>query len=336
MKTAIITGAGQDSSYLAELLLERGYKVRVLIRRSSYPNYSRLDSLKSLEESDGDDFEMEYFDLADEGSIRNAIKKYQPDVFFNMAAQSHVGISFKVPESTINFNTLGVLRILEAIKDIKPDCKFYQASSSEMFGTSPPPQSEDTPMQPCSPYGVAKLAAYHLVKVYRESYGIFATNGILFNHESERRGLNFVTRKITTSIAEIVDGQRDVIKLGNLDATRDWGHSRDYMEAIIELMEQDKPMDIIISTGETHTIKEFLAEAFGLLGLDWKDYVVTDDKFKRPFDVPALLGDNSKALETLKWRPKVKFKELVKMMLEADLIQIANVDIGDAREVIHG
>ena len=331
-KTVIITGCGQDSSYLAELLLEKGYKVVVLIRRASYPNTQRLDHFKELEESDDDSFTMDYFDLSDSVSIHNAIKKYQPDVLFNLAAQSHVGISFNVPESTINFNALGPLRILEAIKEIKPDCKYYQASSSEMYGISPPPQGEDTPFMPCSPYGIAKLCAFHLVRAYRQGYGLFATNGILFNHESERRGLNFVTRKITTNIAEIVAGKREKITLGNLDAKRDWGHAKDYMEAIIEIMELDNPIDIVVSTGETHTIKEFLKEAFDLIGLNWEDYVEVSDRYKRPFDVPALLGDNSKALKTLRWRPKIKFKDLVKEMLEYDLNIIANSTIKKAKE----
>lgn len=332
MKTAIVTGAGQDSSYLTEMLLDKGWKVITLIRRASYPNTERLDHLKLLEESDDESFTMDYFDLCDATSIHNAIKKYQPDVFFNLAAQSHVGISFKVPESTIDFNMLGPLRILEAIKEIKPDCKFYQASSSEMFGISQPPQNEDTPFMPCSPYGVAKLGAYHLVRTYRHGYGIHASNGILFNHESERRGLNFVTRKITLNIAEIVAGIRDKITLGNLDAKRDWGHSKDYMRAIIEMMELDEAVDLVISTGETYSIKEFLKEAFSLLDLNWEDYVEINDKFKRPFDVPALLGDNSKALKLLKWRPEIKFQQLVKEMLENDLKEVTGLTLKEAKE----
>lgn len=331
-KVALITGCGQDSSYLAELLLEKEYKVVVLVRRASYPNTQRLDHLNELEESSDDSFNMDYFDLSDAVSIHNAIKKYQPDVFFNIAAQSHVGISFKVPESTMNFNALGPLRILEAIKEIKPDCKYYQASSSEMYGISPPPQDEDTPFMPCSPYGIAKLCAFHLVRAYRKGYGLFATNGILFNHESERRGLNFVTRKITTNLAEIVAGKRDKITLGNLNAKRDWGHSKNYMEAVIEIMELNSPVDVVISTGETHTIKEFLKEAFSLVGLNWEDYVEVSDRYKRPFDVPALLGNNSKALKILKWRPKIKFKELVREMLEYDLSMIAKLTIEQAKE----
>ena len=331
-KTAIITGCGQDSSYLAELLLDRGYKVRVLVRRASYPNTTRLDHLRQFEESNQEAFHMAYFDLVDGSSIRKAIKKYRPDIIFNMAAQSHVGISFETPESTIKYNTLGVLKFLESIREINPKCKFYQASSSEMFGISPPPQNESTPMLPCSPYGVSKLASYHLVRLYRISYGLQSYNGILFNHESQRRGLNFVTRKITTNIAEIIAGKRKNIVLGNLDAKRDWGHSKDYMEAIVELMETQEPMDIVISTGETHTVREFLEESFSLLGLNWKDYVVESDRYKRPFDVPALLGDNSKALSLLKWRPKIKFKELVKEMLEYDLNDIANLTIEQAKE----
>jgi len=331
MKTCMITGAGQDASYLTEILLEKGYKVVVLVRRSSYPNYTRLEHLRKIEEEKDSNLIMEYFDLSDTVSIRKVIDKYKPDYFYNLAAMSHVGISFKVPESTLDFNAIGPLRILESLKEIKPECKFYQASSSEMFGISPPPQSEDTPMLPCSPYGVAKLAAYHLTRVYRIAYGMHCTNGILFNHESSRRGLNFVTRKITTNIAEIVAGKRNKITLGNLSAKRDWGHARDYMEAVTELMETQKPTDVVISTGETYSIKEFLQEAFGLLDLDWHDYVEIDDTYKRPFDVPALLGDNSKALSMLKWRPKVKFKELVSGMLESDLLDISSKDIAQAK-----
>jgi len=326
----MISGCGQDSSYLTELLLNKDYKVVVLVRRSSYPNYTRLGHLRSMEESNDSNLTMEYFDLSDSVSIRKVIEKHKPDYFYNLAAQSHVGISFKVPESTVDFNALGPLRILEALKDINPKCKFYQASSSEMFGISPPPQSEITPMMPCSPYGVAKLAAFHLTRVYRVAYGMHCTNGILFNHESERRGLNFVTRKITTSIAEIVDGTRDKITLGNLDATRDWGHARDYMKAVIELMETQEPTDLVISTGETYSIREFLEVAFKLIGLDWEDFVCIDDSFKRPFDVPALLGDNSKALGLLKWRPEIMFKDLVRKMLESDMIEIAGIDLNEA------
>jgi len=331
MKTVIVSGSGQDSSYLTELLLEKGYKVVMLIRRASYPNTQRIDHIP-----EGENFIMDYFDLADETSIRNAISKYQPDIFFNMAAQSHVGISFKIPEATINFNTLGVLRILEAIKTLKPNCKFYQASSSEMFGISPPPQSEDTPFMPCSPYGVSKLASFHLVRTYREGYKLHATNGILFNHESERRGLNFVTRKITRGIAEIVKGTRKTIELGNIDATRDWGHSRDYMEAVIELMERDEPLDVVISTGETYSVRDFLKDAFGLLNLNWEEYVVLSDKQIRPFDVPSLLGDNTKALSILKWRPKIKFQQLVREMLQSDLVDIAGLTIDEAKGKLKG
>lgn len=330
-KIAMVTGAGQDSSYLTELLLEKGYKVVTLIRRTSYPNTQRLEHLRSLEESSDDRFTMDYFDLSDSVSIHNAIRKYNPEIIFNMAAQSHVGISFKVPESTIDFNLLGPLRILEAIKEINPQIKYYQASSSEMFGVSPPPQNEETPFMPCSPYGISKLGAFHLVRTYRQGYGIYASNGILFNHESERRGLNFVTRKITNNIAEIVAGKRKKIILGNLDAKRDWGHSKDYCRAIIEIMELDEPVDVVISTGETYSIKDFLKKAFGLLGLNWEDYIEVSDRYKRPFDVPALLGDNTKALGLLKWRPEIKFDQLVEEMLENDLLEIAKISLEDAR-----
>jgi GDPmannose 4,6-dehydratase len=330
MKVACVTGCGQDSSYITEQLLDKGYKVVMLIRRASYPNTQRIDHIP-----EGDNFIMDYFDLSDTVSIENAVTKYMPDVIFNLAAQSHVGISFKVPESTINYNTLGVLRFLEAIKKIKPECRFYQASSSEMFGISPPPQNEDTPFMPCSPYGVSKLAAFHLVRTYREGYKLFASNGILFNHESERRGLNFVTRKITRSIAEIVKGTRKTIELGNIDSTRDWGHSKDYMRAIIEIMEKDTPMDVVISTGETYSVRDFLKEAFGLLGLNWENYVVISDKQLRPFDVPALLGDNAKAMRELKWRPEIKFQQLVKEMLENDLKETTGLTLEQAKNKIN-
>ena len=219
----------------------------------------------------------------------------------------------------MNFNALGPLRILEAIKDLKLKCKYYQASSSEMFGISPPPQNEDTTMLPISPYGIAKLAGYHLTRMYRKAYGIFACNGILFNHESPRRGLNFVTKKITRSIADILVGNREKIVLGNLDAKRDWGFSKEYVQAMWHILQHDKPDDFVVATKETHTVREFLEEAFNIFGLNWKDFVEISDNYKRPAEVPALLGDASKALKTLNWEPKTKFKDLVRLMLAADL-----------------
>ncbi len=323
-KVALITGiTGQDGSYLAELLREKDYFVRGIVRRASNPNTKRIDHLDIYDEKFGktkdSPFYLLYADLSDGTSIRNALEKIEPDEIYNLGAQSHVGISFENPESTLNFNALGPLRILEAIRDMKLPTKFYQASSSEMFGISAPPQNENTPMLPQSPYGVSKLAAYHLTRLYRNAYGIFAANGILFNHESPRRGLNFVTRKITTGIADIVVGNKENISLGNLEAKRDWGFSKEYVEAMWRILQHEKPDDFVIATRETHDIKEFLDESFNLLGLNWQDYVKVSDNYKRPAEVPALLGDPSKAEKILGWQPKTKFKDLVSLMLAADL-----------------
>jgi len=332
-KIAIVSGiTGQDGSFLAELLLKKGYQVIGLMRRASTPNDLRIKQLLDLEENRPDLFNMEYWDLIDDASIRNIIKKYQPTHFFNTAAMSHVAISFPTPIATGEYNGIGVLRILEAIKEIKPDCRFLQCSSSEMFGLTPPPQSETTAMKPSSPYGAAKLYAYHITRIYREGYGLFACNSICFNHEGSRRGINFVTRKITRSIAEIVDGKRTKITLGNLDAKRDWGSSKDYVQAMELIINHDKPDDFVIATGETFTIREYLAEAFNLLGLNWEDYVEISDKFKRPLEVPALLGDATKLLNTFNWKPKTMFKELVIEMLETDLKEIANCTIEQATQ----
>ena len=324
---ALIFGiGGQDGSYLSELLLSKGYLVRGVIRRASSPNTERIHHLDKYDESYGNygqtpesPFFLIYGDLSDASSIRNVIEDVQPDEVYNLAAQSHVGISFKNPESTFNYNALGPLRILEAIRDMNLRCKYYQASSSEMFGISPPPQNEDTPMLPQSPYGIAKLAAYHITRMYRKAYGIYAYNGILFNHESPRRGLNFVTKKITLGIAKIIVSEEKKLCLGNLEAKRDWGFSKEYVEGMWKIMQHDKPDDFVLSTKETHSIREFLEEAFNLLGLDWKDFVEISDRYKRPAEVPALLGDSSKAEREIGWSPKTKFKELIKMMLAEDL-----------------
>ncbi len=322
-KVALVTGiCGQDGSYLAEFLLSKGYIVRGILRRSSNPNTQRLDHiLKKYNYSHDPECPLilEYGDLTDASSVRNILEKYKPDEVYNLGAQSHVGISFQNPLSTIDINALGTLRILDAIRDMKLPCKFYQASSSEMYGASPPPQNEWTPFMPQSPYGVAKVAAFHLVRVYRNAYGIFASNGILFNHESPRRGINFVTRKITIELARIITGEIDNITLGNLDAKRDWGFSGEYVQAMWRILQHDRPDDFVISTGETHTVREFLEEAFSLVGLNYMDYLRTEERFKRPAEVPALLGDSSKARSILNWDPKIKFKELTKMMVEADL-----------------
>jgi GDPmannose 4,6-dehydratase len=322
-RVALITGVGgQDGSYLAEFLLEKGYLVRGIIRRASYPNTHRIDHLIKKygdERSDENPFFLLYGDLTDASSLRNVIEKIHPDEIYNLAAQSHVGISFENGESTLNINALGVYKILDTIKKMNYKCKYYQASSSEMFGTSPPPQDENTPFNPQSPYGVSKVAAFYLTKIYREAYGLFACNGILFNHESPRRGLNFVTKKITKEISELVVGEREIVTLGNLDAKRDWGFSGEYVQAMWAILQQESPDDFVIATGENHTVREFLEECFSLLDLDKDKFYKSVERYKRPAEVPALLGDSTKAKRILDWNPKVKFKELVKMMLVADL-----------------
>lgn len=271
-------------------------------------------------------FALYFADLTDASSLRSILEIIRPDEIYNLAAQSHVGISFNNPLSTFDINALGTLRLLDAIRDMKLTCKFYQASSSEMFGASPPPQNEDTPFQPQSPYGISKLAAFHLVKVYRNAYNMFASNGILFNHESPRRGHNFVTRKITKELARIVVGEIAKIKLGNLDAKRDWGFSAEYVQAMWHILQHPNADDFVIATNETHTVRDFLREAFSLLGLNYETFLVIDDRFKRPAEVPALLGDYSKAKNLLKWETKVKFKELVEMMVESDIKEKLEAD----------
>jgi GDPmannose 4,6-dehydratase len=319
MKKAIISGiTGQDGSYLAELLLSKGYEVHGIIRRQSLfvAEKERIYELYSNK-----NFFTHYGDLTDCPSIFSLIHDIKPDEFYNLGAMSHVKISFDIPQYTLNTNTVGVLNVLEAIRRISPSTKFYQASSSEMFGVpgTPPPFNEDTPMNPQSPYGVAKLAAYHLTKLYRDGYGIFATTGILFNHESPRRGENFVTKKISKAVAKIKKGQQDSLILGNLDAKRDWGWSPEFVEAIYLIMQQPKPGIYVVSTGETHTIREYMEEAFAYVGLNWKDYVKIDDKLKRPNEVPLLLGDSSKIKKEIGWESKTKFKDIVHSMIDYDL-----------------
>ncbi len=322
-KVALITGiGGQDGSYLSEFLLSKGYLVRGIVRRASFPNTKRIDHILELYQDNTEPdcpFMLKYADLTDTSSLRSTLEKFKPDEVYNLAAQSHVGISFDNAESTININALGTLRILEALKEKDPHARFYKASSSEMFGISPPPQHEETPFRPQSPYRIAKVSAFHLTRLYRHAHKLFASNGILFNHESPRRGLNFVTRKITRGVAEILVGEREKIILGNLDAKRDWGFSGEYVQAMWKILQHHEPDDFVISTGETHTIRDFLKEAFNLVGLDYEQFMVTSDRYHRPAEVPALLGDASKARKILGWEPKVKFKELTYMMLEADL-----------------
>ena len=333
-KKCMVSGcSGQDGSYLIELLLSRGYNVIGLIRRNSCPNSERYNLLCKIE-NENPNFQMEYFDLSDGCNINELLRKHNPDYFYNTAAMSHVFISFKTPESTINYNLLGVLRILEGIKTICPKCRFLQCSSSELFGISPPPQNENTKMLPQSPYSIAKLGAYHLVKLYRNAYGIFACNSICFNHESCRRTVNFVTRKITIGVANIVAGKQKKLILGNLNATRDWGHSIDYCKAMYMIINHNTPDDFVVSTDETHSIKEFVCDAFKLVGLNWKDYVETNDKFKRPAEVPALLGDSTKLQKTFGWKPEYTYKEIMKEMLEHDLKEQGIDSIEKAKEMM--
>ena len=329
MKKALITGVtGQDGSYLAEFLLSKGYEVHGIMRRASVFNTERVEHIYQDPHTKNKSFFLHFGDMSDASNLNQLIKNIQPDEIYNLGAQSHVKVSFEIPEYTANIDALGTLRLLDAIRENKIKTKFYQAGSSEMFGdVLETPQKETTPFNPASPYGAAKVFSHHICKNYREAYGMFICNGILFNHESPRRGKTFVTRKITTGIAAILAGKLEKIYLGNLEATRDWGYAKEYVEAMWLMLQQDKPDDFVIATGETHTIREFLDEAFAVVGIkDWSKYVGIDPKYYRPVEVNTLLGDYSKAKKVLAWEPKVKFKELVKIMMEADLKE-AGVDV---------
>lgn len=321
MKKALITGiTGQDGSYLAELLLEKGYEVHGIIRRSSSFNTERIEHLYSDPHINDVRMFLHYGDLSDSSNLSRLLEKIQPDEIYNLAAQSHVRVSFDMPEYTADVVGLGTIRILDAIKETHIKTKFYQASTSELYGkVVETPQTEKTPFYPRSPYACAKLYSYWITVNYRESYDMYACNGILFNHESPRRGETFVTKKITHAIAKILKKEQDKLYLGNLDAKRDWGYAKDYVEAMWLMLQQEKADDYVIATGETHSVKEFLDEAFGLVGLDWKKYVEIDPRYYRPAEVDLLLGDPTKAKEKLGWKPKTTFKELVKIMLEYDL-----------------
>jgi GDPmannose 4,6-dehydratase len=320
-KKALITGVtGQDGSYLSEFLLEKGYEVHGLIRRSSSFNTERVMHIFEDPHVADQRFFLHYGDLNDASSISRLIERVRPDEIYNLGAQSHVRVSFDIPEYTTEINALGTLRILDTLKEEGLRAKYYQASSSEMYGkVVETPQSETTPFAPQSPYAAAKVYAYWITRNYRDAYGIFACNGILFNHESPRRGETFVTRKITRGIARILAGKEQKLYLGNLDAKRDWGYAKDYVEAMWLMLQQDEPDDYVIATGETHSVREFLEEAFRLVGKDWQDHVEIDARYYRPLEVDILMGDASKAREKLGWRPKVTFRELVRTMLEADL-----------------
>lgn len=325
LKKALITGVtGQDGSYLAEILLAKGYEVHGVIRRASTFNTHRIEHLYRDIHEENLRFHLHYGDLADANTIRKLIYKIQPDEIYNLGAQSHVRVSFDIPEYTANITGLGVLRMLEAIKDFQEHTgkkvKFYQASSSEMFGSAPPPQNENTNFHPRSPYGIAKVFAYNTTRNYREAYGIFAVNGVLFNHESERRGETFVTRKITRGIARIKAGLDKKIYLGNLDARRDWGYAPEYCQAMYLMLQQSEPDDYVIGTGESHSVKEFVELAFKHAGINnWRDYIGIDQRYYRPAEVEHLVADCRKAQEKLGWEPKTKFNDLVKIMVGADL-----------------
>jgi GDPmannose 4,6-dehydratase len=320
MKKALITGiTGQDGSYLAELLIGKGYEVHGLIRRASTFNTDRIDHLYRDAHDPQAKLFLHYGDLSVSGQLTDLLHDIRPDEIYNLGAQSHVRVSFDMPEYTGDITGLGTLRLLEAIRKTGINTKFYQASSSEMFGAAPPPQSEATPFQPQSPYAAAKVYAYYIVRNYRDAYKIFASNGILFNHESPRRGETFVTRKITRAAARIKMGLQDKLFLGNLEAKRDWGFAGDYVEAMWLMLQQERPDDFVIATGETHPVREFVEKVFSSLDLDWQKYVAIDPRYFRPTEVDILLGDPSKAFTTLGWKPKVGFEELIRLMVDADM-----------------
>jgi GDPmannose 4,6-dehydratase len=321
MKKALITGiTGQDGSYLAELLLDQGYEVHGIIRRASTFNTGRLDPIYADPHTPTNRLFLHYGDLADASALARLIGRIQPEEVYNLAAQSHVRVSFDAPEYTTDITATGTVRLLEAIREVGIKPRFYQASSSEMFGkVQEVPQKETTPFYPRSPYGCAKVYSYWVTVNYRESYGLHASNGILFNHESPRRGETFVTRKITRAVAHIQAGLQDKLYLGNLDAKRDWGYAKEYVEAMWLMLQQPEPDDYVIATGETHSVREFVELAFAHVGLDWQKYVALDERYHRPAEVELLIGDASKAKRQLGWEPKVKFAELTRLMVDADV-----------------
>ena len=319
MKKALVTGiCGQDGSYLAELLLAKGYEVHGVMRRSSSLNTERLDGIYQDPHAPDYRFRLHYGDLDDGSALANLVARVQPDEIYNLAAQSHVRVSFDVPEYTVSSIAMGTLRLLEALRSLKSGCRMYQASSSEQFGGSPPPQSESTPFQPRSPYACAKVFAHQLCQNYRDAYGLFVSCGILFNHESQRRNQTFVTRKITRAAARIKHGLDEKLFLGNLDAKRDWGFAGDYVEAMWLMLQQDTPDDFVVATGQSYSVRDCLDVAFGVLDLDWRRHVEIDPRYFRPTEVDHLCGDASKARAALGWEPKVMFRELIEMMVLAD------------------
>jgi GDPmannose 4,6-dehydratase len=320
MAKALITGvSGQDGSYLAELLLSKGYEVHGLIRRSSSFNTHRLDPIYHDPHEAGVRFLMHYGDLSDSGSLVNLIRELEPNEIYHLGAQTHVKVSFEIPEYTADATAMGTARILEAIRASGVRTRFYQAGSSEMFGSAPPPQSEQTPFHPRSPYGVSKVFAHWITVNYREAYGLFAANGILFNHESPRRGETFVTRKISRAVARIKAGIQDRLFLGNLDAERDWGYAPEYVEAMWLMLQHDEPLDLVIATAESHTVREFAELAFAHVDLEWERYVELDPRYYRPSEVDSLRGDARRAKEILGWQPRTSFEDLVRIMVDGDV-----------------
>ena len=335
MPKALITGiTGQDGSYMAEFLLSKGYEVHGVIRRASTFNTGRIDHIYIDPHDPNAKFFLHYGDLSDSGQISNIIYNIKPDEVYHFGAQTHVRVSFDIPEYTGDVTALGTTRLLESIRRSGNSVKFYQASSSELFGKSPPPQNEDTPFQPRSPYAIAKLYAYWLTVNYREGYNIFASNGILFNHESPRRGEIFVTRKVTQAIAKILAGKQKVLYLGNLEAKRDWGYAPEYVEAMWKILQYGKPDDFVIGVGEAHSVREFVECAFSYVGLNFEDYIKIDPKYFRPTEVCELVADSKKAQKELGWTPKVKFEELVKIMVDADMQKAGLKPLGEGCQIL--
>ena len=335
-KRALITGiTGQDGSYLAELLLSKGYEVHGIIRRASSFNTGRIEHIYQDIHQGGVRLHLHYGDLGCDEQLSNLIYNLQPDEVYHLGAQSHVKVSFEMPQYTADVTGVAAIRMLEAIRRSGSKARFYQASSSEMFGNAPAPQNESTPFHPRNPYGVAKLYAYWITVNYREAYNLFAANGILFNHESPRRGATFVTRKVTRAVANIVAGKQNKLYVGNLEARRDWGYAPEYVEGMWRILQQDSPEDFVLGTGETHSVREFCEIAFSYAGLDWKEFVETDERYLRPAEVDLLLADCSKARRVLGWDPKIHFNELVQIMVDADLESFGLQPIGAGRELLN-
>ena len=335
MPKALVTGiTGQDGSYLAELLLDKGYEVHGMIRKASTFNTDRIDHIYKDPHDPSARLFLHYGDLMNGEQLTNLIYNVRPEEIYHLGAQSHVKVSFEMPEYTGSVTGLGATRILEAVRRSGIKTRFYQASSSELYGDAPPPQSETTPFRPRSPYAIAKAYAYWITVNYRQAYEMFAVNGILFNHESPRRGETFVTRKVTRAIARIKAGLQDKLYLGNLDSQRDWGYAPEYVEFMWRMLKQDDPQDFVIGTGETHQVREFVAEAFDYAGLDWKDYVEIDSRYFRPTEVDLLQADPSKAVKELDWSPRVTFRELVRIMVDADMEGAGLEPIGEGLKIL--